>query len=389
MRVVYYYDTPIPSRFAATIQILNTCHALAKLGATVSVHAGPRVVADDRALWEWYGLEPHERLTIVHGRRARPARAILDAAGSRESAPADVLISRGETGLVLARRLRRRRPKVRFLYEVHRLCYTELAGFRRGHWLTLTRLPGAERRMRAAEQATIEGADGLLYLTAGVQAAVESNFRVACPTLILPSGTTLPPEEPPGDEHRDIDVLFVGKIERRKGASDLIAAMKYLPGRRLWIVGGSTEQVAALRQAAETAGVADQVEAVGFVEPARVPEYLRRARVGICPLPAGVSAISESYTSSLKILELLAHGVPVVATDVPSVREIVEHERTALLVEPNRPDALAAAIERVLENPSLVDHLRQAGRLRAADFSWDRRAARLLKFLRSLVSSTS
>ena len=294
----------------------------------------------------------------------------------------------GEPGLIVARRLRRRGPNLRFVYEAHRLCHTEVAG-RRDRWLSVDRIPGAAHRLRAAERRAIEEADGLIALTGGVRAAVAACFQVRCPTLVLPSGTTWPAAEPPAASDRDIDVLYAGKLELRKGVFDLVAAMAHLPGRRLWVVGGSAAEVAALIACAEAHGVADQVEAVGFVEPTRIVDFLRRARVGVCPLPAGVSVISESFTSPLKILEMLAHGVPVVASDLPSTRAILEPERTALLVEPNRPEALAGAIRRLLDDPPLADRLRRDGRALAREYSWDRRAERLLAFLRSIAGEES
>ena len=251
--------------------------------------------------------------------------------------------------------------------------------------MTRDRIPGAVARLRNAERQAVEGADGLIALTDGVREAIASCFRVVCPTLILPSGTSYPPDEPPGSEERDIDILYAGKIERRKGVFHLVEAMTHLPGRRLWILGGSGDEVAALRSHAQASGVVDQVEAVGFVKPTQIAGFLRRARVGVCPLPSGVSAISESFTSPLKILEMLAHGVPVVACDLPSTRTILEPDRSALLVEPNRPEALAGAIGRLLDDARLADRLRRNGRVLAKDYSWGRRADRLLKFLQGIA----
>ena len=383
MRILYDYNLALPCRLAAPIQILNTCRAMAERGASVTVHAGP-IRGEPDACLAFYGLKPHANLRLL-ARRFGALAAWRQTAGAGDPT---VVISRGEPGLSVARRLRRRGPGVRFVYEAHRLCHTEVTK-RRDRWLSVDRIPGAAHRLRTAERRAIEEADGLIALTEAVRGAVAACFQVRCPTLVLPSGTIWPAAEPPATSERDIDVLYAGKIEHRKGVFDLVAAMAHLPGRRLWVVGGSEAEVAALRTAAAAHGVDGQVEAVGFVEPTRIAEFLRRARVGVCPLPAGVSVISESFTSPLKILEMLAHGVPVVASDLPSTRAILEPDQTAVLVEPNRPEALAGAIRRLLDDAPLADRLRRHGRALAREYSWDRRAERLLAFLRSIAGEGS
>ena len=100
------------------------------------------------------------------------------------------------------------------------------------------------------------------------------------------------------------------------------------------MVGGLPEEVAASRDLTKGEEVGSRIEFAGYVEPWRVQDYLTRARVGVCPLDPDVSIISERFTSPLKLLEMMAHGVPVVASDVPSTRSIVTHGETAWLVSP-------------------------------------------------------
>ncbi len=85
----------------------------------------------------------------------------------------------------------------------------------------------------------VEGVDAVLCLTSAVKTALEQSFRVPCPTLVLPSGAALPavPSSAGGDATcRDIDVIYAGKLEGRKGLPILLAAMRHLPGRRLWVL---------------------------------------------------------------------------------------------------------------------------------------------------------
>jgi glycosyltransferase involved in cell wall biosynthesis len=91
------------------------------------------------------------------------------------------------------------------------------------------------------------------------------------------------------------------------------------------------------------------------------------------------SAVEELYAAAdvllapardaglgLSTMEAIACGLPVVATDIPAMRRLIEHERTGLLVPPENPDALAKAALRLLQDPSLAQALSQNA-LRTAD----------------------
>jgi glycosyltransferase involved in cell wall biosynthesis len=73
----------------------------------------------------------------------------------------------------------------------------------------------------------------------------------------------------------------------------------------------------------------------------------------------------------------MAAGRPLVASDLPSSREFLRHEETALLAAPGDADSLAAAIRRILDDAALAERLARAAFAAAAGFSWDARARRL------------
>jgi glycosyltransferase involved in cell wall biosynthesis len=238
--------------------------------------------------------------------------------------------------------------------------------------------------MRAAERATVEQADGVVCLTSGVRDALAELFSLTAPTLILPSGTALPPPTLPDDAERDLDIFYAGKLERRKGVYDLIESMRFLPQAHCWIAGGSEEDVRELQETVEVEDVADRVTLLGFVPPAEVEALYKRARVGVCSLPEGVSIISERYTSPMKILNMMACRTPVVATNLPSIREVLEDGTTALLAPPNDPPSLAAAVGRLLDDRGLALRLATAASDEVKRYTWTERALRLREFLRSL-----
>ena len=396
MHVSYFYDAPIPSRKAAWIQILNTCHALAQRGPSVTVYSGPLTVENPAACLAFYGLPLHDNLRIDPLFTGSFWKNPLSACWNLQKVlhrppPAErhVLLSRDDVSLRLFRKLRWMRlgPPHRYVHEAHHLCF---AHFREqlgdpgpgpsGLW-TRFRI----RRARRLENMVVSNADGLVCLTERVRVAMHHTLEPSGPALVLPSGTALSTHDPPGDDARDIDILYAGKLLPRKGVHELVEAMRYLPGYRLWVIGGVRQQrIDELAEHAAAVGAAKRVRFTGFVKPTQVRDFYRRARVGVCPLPTSESLISKHFTSPLKILDMMACGTPIVATDLPAVRTLITHDQTALLANPDDPQALAYAIRTLLEDRPLAQRLARAARRQATAFSWGNRARRLHVFLQSI-----
>jgi glycosyltransferase involved in cell wall biosynthesis len=143
------------------------------------------------------------------------------------------------------------------------------------------------------------------------------------------------------------------------------------------IVGGHPEEsdLARVQALARTIGVADRLTITGLVPPHEVVGRLAAATLLI--LPNTTSAISDRYTSPLKLFEYLTLGRPIVASDLQAFRAILTPGRHALFVPPNDPGALAAAMERLASDPDLSSALGAAAHALAPDYSWARRAERL------------
>ena len=112
---------------------------------------------------------------------------------------------------------------------------------------------------------------------------------------------------------------------------------------------------------------------------ARVRETIAGAGVAVLPLPDNLMA--RYFTSPLKLFDYMAAGAPIVASDLPTVREVLSDGDNALLVPPEDPAALATAIRRLLVNGGLADRLRRTAFEQVRAYTWDARAARIIEAL--------
>lgn len=182
-----------------------------------------------------------------------------------------------------------------------------------------------------------------------------------------PEGSTAPR----GDRRR---LVSIGRLVRRKGVDEVVAALAAVPDTELLVAGGQAAtahgdpDTARLRAVAARYRVTDRVRFLGAVPRHEVPALLRSADAVVCAPwyePFGIVA-----------LEAMACGRAVVATAVGGMQDTVVHGVTGLHVPPRRPDALAAALRELLAGPTLPAAFGAAGRDRAlARYTWERVAA--------------
>ncbi|HYL08118.1 MAG TPA: glycosyltransferase [Candidatus Udaeobacter sp.] len=190
-------------------------------------------------------------------------------------------------------------------------------------------------------------------------------------------------------------LLFVGRLERLKGAEVAIRALALLRDRqhddvRLIILGedarnasqrGSEESERdRLSAIAASAGVSDRVDFLGSVAHHELPFFYSAADVLVMP------SYSESF--GLVALEAQACGLPVVGSGVSGLRSVVRDEVTGYLIESHDPAAYAERIGRVLADSELARQMGRRGHLLAQRFSWTRTADRLLQLFDGIVDRT-
>jgi len=229
--------------------------------------------------------------------------------------------------------------------------------------------PGAvERRFRRFKapfqvllgRLTARRADLVLAPSAATAAEVRRDYRIrgrASDVGVLPNVTGGLPVEPVSTAEPVAPgyLLFVGRLRIRKGVEVLLEALRKVPGARL-LIAGDGEHRAALERKTGELGLEGNVSFLGRCDGSRVRGLLRGAAALVVP------SIYEGMP--LVVLEAMEAGVPLVASRVSGIPEVVEDGVTGWLVPAEDPKALAAALVQALEAPEEARRRGEAGRRR-------------------------
>lgn len=312
-------------------------------GHTVHVVPIPRYfdfVAGIKACWKLYRLMKREHFDIVH------VHTPMAAAFGRIAAKA--------AGV----------PVV--IYTAHGFYFHErMAGWLRKLIISLERglahftnflFTQSQEDAFSAVRERICSADQVICIGNGVEIQKFSNGKLNNKTLFH------------GIKHDEKVIGFVGRIVREKGVIELIRAMalviQTIPETKLVIIGDTLESDRdqtirrEIQQILEQENLGSHILFRGFIE--NIPDVLLSFDIFVLP----------SYREGMprSIIEAMASGKPVVATNIRGCREEVIHEITGLLVPVGDYQALAKAITRILNNPDLACQMGEAGRLRAIEF---------------------
>ncbi|MDO8552906.1 MAG: glycosyltransferase family 4 protein [bacterium] len=377
MRVLYLAPIRLPTEKAHGIQIMETCAALTRAGADVELVIPNRETHIKENAFDYYSIKerfPITRLrvpdTVSYGRFGFLFYAVIfaiRAALYAHRAKTDFVYTRDPTTLSVCAML----GVGPLAWEVH-TAHPGVPKFitrRVSALIPITRGLADWYKSRGAPAGDIHVAPDAVDLSIFKAIKDRQKERLALRARLgVPAGAKI--------------ALYIGSfgLYAWKGVDIARKAAEYAPDVIWLFVGGTEKECAELTRGAPT-----QVKTLPRARREEIAGLLCAADVLLLPNKSGDTA-SERDTSPMKLFEYMASGVPIVSSDVPSLREVL-NERNAFLVRPNDPKALAEKVRHVLASGQEAG--RRAGEARAdvEAYTWDKRAEGMLNFLKLHVKT--
>jgi len=373
LSIVYPHNQRLMGGKANDIVIMRTCYALSQSGQSIHVITGKPVSSRD--IFSYYGIKPVREMQVVQVPmlRGRPFSwhgifhffCLLKILELKRKGKADIIYLRE---IKLAR----------FLLKFRRLLGLPLVI--EIHTLRAKKIFDSSPEINRSEQYVFQNVDGIVVLLHTLARFLRELYHVEkIPIVKVPHAAEKTPFRFTHTGQRTI--CYIGQLYPMQGVEILIEAMGYLDNARLSIIGGSSSDIDRLRNLAAEKNVDNRIDFHGFVEPRMVIEKARGADIMvICALDRG----DRRYAAHTKLYEYMAMGKPIVAVDLPSIREEVKDRENILLVAPEDPKSLAEGIAEILNNPELAEYLAVNAHASADEFSWEKKAERLSNFFQQI-----
>ena len=391
--IAYIHSSPVVSETAGGGFAVHTAHAMARQGARVALIVGrdPLNAMDPADVLAYYGLpeHPHLDIVIISPLRVPGKRIRMSWNGTfrwRALGCLRRLQKRGRLDAVICRNLRfmprliqfAAKSRTKAIYEPHRVYHYDTGS---------DAASSVSTKYLALERAVYASVDGLAALSHAFAGKLTELFDIAVPLCVARSGA--PQIEPVPADERDHTVCYSGQLHPHKGVEVAIEAMKYVNDQsiRLLVVGGN-ERLDTVKSFAASHGLEERVTFTGHVSFREAQRLAGRSKLAVAPLRTCDQ--NRYYTSPLKIFEYMAMQVPIVASRLPAVEEVLDDAETGILVKPDDPTDLARGIDRILDDRTLYGHIRTKAYDKALGvYTWDARAGELIAFVRKLRAESA
>jgi glycosyltransferase involved in cell wall biosynthesis len=370
MKLTYIANARIPTEKAHGIQIMKMCEAFVCAEVNVELIVPMRLNPIKQDPFKYYGIEKKFTITripcidlVKFGRVGFLFQSISFTVFSflylLFKNDIDVIYSRDELPLLSASLL-----KKRTFWEVHTNRFNIFV-----RWL-LGRVDGVVSITRGLKN---------FYINRGVDKGK---------VLVSPDGVDIfefqikkSKEECRKELELPIDkkiILYTGHLYDWKGAQVLADTAKQLKDNELVVFVGGTEKD--LKMFKKRNEYLKNILIVGYRSHQEIPIWLKAADVLVLP-NTGNKDISRLYTSPMKLFEYMASGVPIIASDLPSIREVL-NEQNAILVQSGDSKSFASGIREALNNKELADMISSWALLGVEKYTWKNRAKSILDFIK-------
>jgi glycosyltransferase involved in cell wall biosynthesis len=393
MKIVYIANMRMPTERAHGLQIMRMCEAFARLGAQVTLlypfrfQSNPKLRGQD--IFEFFGIQRPFEIRRVPHLDLLPLEAYFGRALLRPF----YIFTNSLFSLMAARQANRLKADIYYTREwmvawwlVRRGCPTVLEIHQTEGFAFSPRAQQIITKLSYASELQL-----IVVISNGLKLDLIKAGVPERKILVLPDAVNMHAYEKPlakseartqiGLPQNVALIVYTGSFLRGRGVHILADSSRYLLYEALIVlVGGNPQEQHELEQYIRSHKI-ERVVIWGHLSPKLIPIFQQSADVLALPqLP--IDAQHVKHSSPLKLFEYMASRRPIVASDLPSLREVLEHERNALLVPPGDPKALAQAIQRLLDDPELGQRLANAAFERVKEWTWERRAQKILEALK-------
>ena len=373
MKIEYITNARMPTEKAHGYQIAKMCEAFADLGATVTLTVPRRINPITESIQKYYGVKTNFEIRFLPFLDFLAVSWLPDRIGFYLNS------------LEYALRLLWLKP------QLDTVVYTRIAEIawlfsRRGFktFFECHSLPPASRLFRYL----INHATVIIAITQGLKDDLIQNYGQKPEQIVVsPDGVDLATFDINIDRQEarqkldlpqdKIVVVYTGHLYAWKGVDTLAQAAAQLPQDiRIYMIGGTEREIEELK---ERQNITGNVVLLTPRSRDEIAIWLKAADLLVLP-NSGKEKISEKYTSPLKLFEYMASGTPIVASDLPSIREIL-NESLALLCPPDEPQSLADAINKSFKDKTAAESHAIKAKQAIHAYTWLSRAEKILSSL--------
>lgn len=369
--IVYVHNMRFPTEKAHGYQIAKMCEAFAELGNEVELVVPQRKNEINQTANLYYGVKNFKikKLKIIDALSWPLPRSFAFFVNSFSFLIRCVFFKIPKFTIIYTRT-----PELAWLFKKR--------GFQ-----TIFECHQLPTRMRHTYSHLIENTNLIITISKGLKKELENFFKIKTKIEVSPDGVDLGVFDLNISKHEaraalGIDskrkiVVYTGQLIKWKGVDLLAETSEILSSSiEVYFIGGSEKDVTEFKSRHPTACFHNI-----FNQPRTIVSLWQKAADLLILPNTGKEAISARHTSPLKLFEYMASGTPIVASDLPSIREILD-ETMAIFYKPDDPKELARAIEIGLSENALSEKISLKAKKASLTYTWKSRAEQILSFLK-------
>ncbi len=379
MNILYATIARLPTEKAHGIQIMNTCAAVAKNVATLTLIVPWRKNTLTGSPFDFYQVPNNFTITTVPGRDFISTHFFGPVGFWLQnyffSKSVTIVVKQKKVDAIITRDFLvlwwLRKVRIPLFYEMHTMP-KKLGWFHRLVWKQVTGIIVISDGLRAAAAAAGIAESKLVVIRDGVDTTQFNNTitkQAARKILGLSENQKM--------------VIYTGHLYDWKGVHTLAAAARKIdPGIIIYFVGGTESDSQKFKECYTDSNI----RVMGWKPHQEIPLWLASSDVLVIPNSAK-EMIGSTYTSPLKLFEYSAANRPIVATDVPALREVLGDR--AVFAQPDDAESLAQAIETVFADYTKWVTVAQAQAHSVDQYSWEARGEAMVRFIERQLKNIS